>query len=335
MSIDAEVYAKALTANRTGRLLPPPLAGQPLAEFLDLPLLRGDESEHAGYVAAAQRPWPGAIAFYSSPEDSGFDLEVLATAPAVMGTLLEDLPAGPVGRMDRANRIVAALDGGELSSVTRLKLLGGANVAAIRNADGHWEVLQFEAAELLAPKTYALSGVLRGLAGTERAMRTPLVAGARFVLLDGAPARVDLAPGEVGLALNWRFGPAARDIGSDAYAARQHTFRGIGLRPLSPVHVRGRRSSGDLAITWIRRTRVGGDSWDGIEVPLGEDSECYEIDILDGADVRRTLTATTSAAVYSAADQIADFGAPPSSVSVHVYQIGAVWGRGEHAEATV
>jgi hypothetical protein len=57
--------------------------------------------------------------------------------------------------------------------------------------------------------------------------------------------------------------------------------------------VRGLRSAGDLAISWIRRTRLGGDSWDAAEVPLGEETERYEVDILDGPTVKRTLTATS------------------------------------------
>ena len=87
------------------------------------------------------------------------------------------------------------------------------------------------------------------------------------------------------------------------------------------MHVRGTRASGDLAITWVRRTRIGGDSWDAAEVPLAEDEERYEIDILDGPDVIRTLTATTPSATYTAADQTADFGAPQSSISLRIYQL--------------
>ena len=33
--------------------------------------------------------------------------------------------------------------------------------------------------------------------------------------------------------------------------------------------MRGSRSAGDLAIAWVRRTRVGGDSWDAAEVRGG------------------------------------------------------------------
>ena len=149
------------------------------------------------------------------------------------------LPAGATSRLDRATRVRVKLDQGALASVTELALLGGANAAAIQNDDGAWEVLQFQSAVLTAPATYTLTGFLRGQAGTEHAMRAPLAAGARFVLLDGAPARVDMTEDEIGLAYTWKCGPASRDIGSPHYLDVEHTFIGEGLKPLSPVHVRG------------------------------------------------------------------------------------------------
>ena len=303
--------------------------------FLDLPLLRGDEPPAAGYVAAAQSPWPGPVAFYRSPETSGFQLKAMALAPAVTGVTLDPLPLAATSRLDRATSVRVRLDSGALASVTELALLGGANLAAIRNAEGQWEVLQFLSAILTAPATYTLSGFLRGQAGTEHAMRAPLAAGARFVLLDGALARVDMTEDEVGLAFNWKCGPASRDIGSPNFVEVAHTFVGEGLKPLSPVHVRGSRSAGDLNLTWVRRTRAGGDSWDGVDVPLAEAEERYEIDILDGATVRRTLIATSPGATYTAAQQTADFGSPQSSVSLRICQISATRGRGTSRQATL
>ncbi len=78
------------------------------------------------------------------------------------------------------------LANGTLASVDDLRLLGGSNLAAIRNADGEWEVIQFREAVLIAPSTYRLSRLLRGQAGTAGAMRVAVAAGAPFVLLDGA-----------------------------------------------------------------------------------------------------------------------------------------------------
>src|SRR5262249_50006166 len=155
--------------------------------------------------------------------------------------------------------------------------------------------------------TYTLTGLLRGQGGTEHAMRAPLPAGARFVVLDGALARIDMTEDEVGLPFNWRCGPASRDLGSPNYSQLAHTFRGEGLKPLSPVHIRGTRMGGDLNLTWVRRTRIAGDSWDTIDVPVGEAGERYEIDILDGTTVKRILSTTAPTVTYTAAQQIADF----------------------------
>jgi SPP1 family predicted phage head-tail adaptor len=88
------------------------------------------------------------------------------------------------------------------------------------------------------------------------------------------------------------------------------------------------RFTGDLALSWVRRTRIGGDSWDSVEVPLAEETERYEVDILDGPDVVRTISSSTPSLTYTAAEQTADFGAPQSSLSLRVYQLSPVFGRG-------
>ena len=334
-SIEPGVYAQASQTGRTATSPAARAAGRPVAEFLDLPLLRGDEPDRAAYVAATQTPWPGGVAFYSSPGASGFELRSIATAPATTGTTQSPLAAGPTGRLDHASVLTVKLDSGELASVTMLQVLAGANTAAVRNADDEWEVLQFETAALIAPLTYELSGLLRGQAGTEGAMRPAVSAGARFVMIDAALTRVDLAPSEVGLPLNWRFGPASRDLGAESFDQRTHTFRGTGLRPLRPVHVRGARSGADLALSWIRQTRTGGDSWEAVEVPLGEEAERYEVDVLSGASVKRTLAVSGPSAVYTAAQQVADFGGAQSEVQVRISQVSVVWGRGAASIALV
>ena len=129
--------------------------------------------------------------------------------------------------------------------------------------------LQFQTADLVAPATYELSNLLRVQAGTDGAMDVSLPAGARFVFLDHALAPVDMSLDDIGLAFNWRFGPASRDIGHPSYVAPTHTFAGAGLRPYSPVHVRGSRDPAATSrITWTRRTRIGGDAWSAGDVPL-------------------------------------------------------------------
>ncbi len=94
--------------------------------------------------------------------------------------------------------------------------------------------------------------------------------------------------------------------------------------------------TGDLAIAWTRRTRIGGDQWEASDVPLGEAFERYALDILDGATVKRTLTVSSPAATYAAADQTADFGGPaPSPLSVRVAQVSEIFGPGQPCAATL
>lgn len=334
--LDPDIYSGAVpTVRPSSGGGPTVVVGQPLVVFLDLPLLRGDEPPYAGYVAAAQNPWPGAIAFYRSPESANFRLVAKVPAPAVTGVTLDPLPPAGTSRYDRASTVRVKLDQGALASVTELALLAGANAGAIENADGGWEVLQFQSAILIAASTYELSLFLRGQSGSEAAMRAPLAAGARFVLLDACVTTIDLAPGEIGLDYTWRCGPANRDIGNPSFVEVTHAFTGRGLTPLSPVHVRGARAGGDLTVSWVRRTRIGGDSWDSVDVPLAEETERYEIDILDGTTIKRTLASITPSITYTAAQQTADFGAPQPSIDLAVYQLSTVVGRGTPRAATV
>jgi hypothetical protein len=108
---------------------------------------------------------------------------------------------------------------------------------------------------------------------------------------------------------------------------------GNGLRPFAPVQLKAVRdpSSGDVQLSWIRRTRVGGDSWLN-EVPLGEETEEYDVLIVNGANVVRTIRVTSQGTLYTAAQQTADFGTPPASLAWRVAQVSRAYGRGVNAE---
>ena len=66
-------------------------------------------------------------------------------------------------------------------------------------------------------------------------------------------------------------------------------------------------------------------------MPLGEELEAYEVEILDGATVKRVLSTATTSAVYTAAEQTADWGAPlgpGDSLTVRIAQLGQLFGAG-------
>ncbi|MCP4034871.1 MAG: hypothetical protein GY734_26980, partial [Herbaspirillum sp.] len=74
---------------------------------------------------------------------------------------------------------------------------------------------------------------------------------------------------------------------------------------------------------------------DGVDVPTGEDTEAYEVDIMDGSTVKRTISIASETASYSAADQTTDGFTPGDVITVNIYQLSAVVGRGFVGVATV
>ena len=213
-------------------------------------------------------------------------------------------------------------------------MFGGANAAALQGPDGAREVIQFAEAELVGAGTYELSKLLRGQAGSEGAMNALLPAGAPFVLLDAHLIPVASGLDALDRALQLRVVAAGRDHGDASAVSLAVTPRATALKPLSPVHVSARRTAEGIALAWIRRTRIDGDGWTG-EVPLGEESERYAVDIVAGDDVVRTFETESPSALYAAADEIADFGTPQTSVTVRVAQISPTVGRGFVAEVTL
>lgn len=295
--------------------------GQPEFVLMNLPIA-GTSPGRNVHSAISADPWAGRYSIWSSPSDSGFVLRSVSGKRAVTGLLTQALSPGPEGRWDEANRIRLTLNHGELAGETLEQVLNGANAAAIRSAGGEWEIVQFANAELLAGGEWELSRLLRGQMGTDLAMRTGCAAGADLVLLDASLEEIELGELDVGLTLNWRAGPASDPVSDENHAAIAHVHRPLDLRPLSPVHLRAWRDEGDIALSWTRRARIGADDWDAAEIALDEASERYLVSILDPSGaVLRSFEAPAPSVVYSADDEIADFGAPVAEIAFAVAQI--------------
>lgn len=332
-SIDPEVFDLPLAPPKLKASTVPAAIGPVHALVLDLPSIDSVQPPVLSRLAVFADPWPGAVAAWESTDGLSYSRAGLALAPTLTGETLDDLPAGPTARWHNVSFRVQ-LYGGALSSVSDTVLFSGANAAAVQRADGAWDVVQFANVELVGDRTYLLSRLLRGQAGSEWAMAAPLAAGAPFVLLDANVVTIASGLDALERTLQLRVVAAGRDTGDPSALALTATPHATALRPLAPVHVKAKRDGSGVTFTWIRRTRIDGDTWEG-EVPLGEDSEAYVVDILDGGDVVRTLNASTSVALYAAVDELADFGAAQSSLNVRVTQLSATVGRGFTSEATL
>ncbi|TCT07615.1 baseplate multidomain protein megatron [Aquabacter spiritensis] len=333
-AIEPDVFETPARPAEDGPIGLPPAFGPPELLALDLPLLEAAEPVPLLHLAAFAAPWPGTLAVWRSADGASFEAVAAIGAPATLGTLLDDLAPGPVWRFDRSTRLRVRLDGGLLSGAAEIQVLDGANALALVAEGRDPEVLQFTEAELLEPSVFRLSGLLRGQAGTEAAGAALWPAGTRLVALDRALAVGASGLSAYGRSFLFRVGRADRDHGDAMVVQATATVGKRALMPLSPVHLSARRTAEGIALAFVRRTRADAD-WDAVEAPLGEASEAYRVEILDGAAVRRSFDLATPALLYPAALEAADFGAPLTSLTVRVAQMSAALGPGAFRTATL
>ena len=300
----------------------------PFPVFLDLPLLTGAEKPHVPHLAIAAQPWPGRMAIWSSATQAGFSLNTLIERPAFIGVTETVLPRGPSARWERGPALRVRMGSGNLTSAEELAVLAGANVLAIGDGSPeNWEIVQFRDAALVAPATFEIRHRLRGQLGTDGVMPESWLAGSFVVVLDSALKQIKLPQSARGLTRNYRIGDAARSYDAPGVVARSEAFDGIGLRPYSVCHLRKIGAAGsDVAINWIRRTRMDGDSWQSPEVPLGEEAERYRLRIRNGAALVREVQTSTPTWTYTAAMQGVD-GAGPATM-IEVAQLSSSFGAG-------
>ena len=300
--------------------------------LMDLPRFETGEVQSFARVAAFARPWRR-MALSVSGGTEGYDARAVLDQPAKIGALAAALPTGFAGRFNAAGSIDVTLPYGDLASASDLAVLNGANRIAIRCANGAWEVVGFATAQEVASKRWQLTRLLRGLAGTEDAMRAGAAEGAEVVVLDAGVVSMGLRGDERGLQLNWIIEAAGGQIsrvGPFAFAG--------GMRaetPLAPVHLRGVRQTQGVRLTWVRRGRVEADGWDAADIPLDEVSERYRVEILSGELVRRTMEVGEATCLYAASDEMSDFGAAQSALAIRVRQLGRAVPLGLAASATL
>ncbi|CUH80203.1 glycoside hydrolase/phage tail family protein [Tropicibacter naphthalenivorans] len=331
--IEPDVYT-ASEASEDSVALRPFIPAVPVTPFfMDLPLMTGDEVEHAPHLALTATPWPGSVAVYDAAQDSNYALNSLHAAKSVIGVTETPMLAAPHGVIDRGAPLQVRLASGTLQSLPDADFLGGGNLMAIGDGSpGGWELFQFRDVQLLEDGRWLLSHRLRGQAGTDGQILPVWPAGMYVVLLDGSAAQIDMPATQRRVNRHYRIGPARRPYDDPSYVHQEHAFDGNGLRPYSPAHLRAQDAGGDLSVAWIRRTRIDGDSWDSYEVPLAEDQEAYLVRVQQGETVIREVQTSTPDWTYTAAQQSSD--GLTGAFDIAVAQISGRYGPGPFARVT-
>lgn len=330
---EAAIYAPVSAPERLTTAAAATVFGRPSALLMDLAISQ-TSNPAAPWIAASAAPWPGSLALLRKTGAAAFTLDRIVESQATMGRSLMALPQGRRHLFDLATTIDVELAFGALASASEMEVLNSANIAAIGTMQTGFEVFQFCTAELIGPRTWRLSKLLRGQGGSDAEMLASRPAEQDFVLLNGAVVQAGMATVDALKPADWRIGPSQLDHGHASYLNMTTEAGGRGLRPLSPARLGLQRAGSDLQLSWIRRSRIDGDSWELESLPLGEASEAYRLRIYDGAAVKRSIDTAEPSYLYTAAAFAADFAVPPASITISVAQLSATTGEGAQTWGT-
>jgi hypothetical protein len=341
VSDDANIITSDATTDTTGytnsTAVRPPI--DTTSALLDIPILRDADNDSGFYAMVAPATdvaYPGAVLFKSS-DDVTYTRSVTAETAGVLGVAATVLGSGPVGVFDEMNSVTVNIGAGTAASVPRDSILNSTVNTWVIGA----EVIQARDATLVSPGVYTLTGLLRGLLGTEWAVGTHAADEVVAMPTESTVWRVPMNNSDLGIAKFWK----AVTVGRATSTATAETFtdNAVGLKPRAPVDVRfSRNAIGDIAITMQRRSRLSSRLIGamGVSCPLGEDSERFELDIYNSSftTVKRTLTSAPTAGsnpsfTYLAADQTTDFGGAQAIAYAKGYQLSGAVGRGYAAQA--
>jgi hypothetical protein len=343
---DISVYAPTTSPGVVYGAKPQALTPSTFAQLLqfNVPLLQDADGAPPGQIriytaaGASVAGWRGG-GIYRSTDMINWTDYAPAPSGANWGHALTAL-ADTVAKFstDHRNSVRVILVSGSTlpSSCAYIDLMSGANAALLGQ-----EIIQFQTVVDNEDGSLTLSDLVRSRRGTDWATGTHQV-GELFVLLQlGFIAAHALTLGEIGQSEGWKLVPFGSTVSQSASST--YKYLGYDLKPYAPINFESTPSGSDLAVSWVRRTRIGGLLIDGIDtVPLNEETEAYEAYVLPSAAARAafdpTLPATYTRAflgltapglTYTAAQMTADAFAPATStLYLVVFQISGVVGRG-------
>jgi len=300
-----------------GVVATPDWVSAPEGYALDIADFTGEGIRSGPLVGVIVNPF--ANTHIAEPSSAGVDL----AAPVRIGALLEGLPSGPVGRFDLANGVDILLPGVALAALSDADIFAGGNLLAIETPQG-WEILQAADIELVGVDTYRISRLLRGQYGTDHVLGFAVQAGARVVYLGQGWQDISLNADLRGNDIDFTLSASGRENTENFVLNYQANH----LRPLSPVHIKAARVDDTIDISWIRRTRIGGDDWASLDVSLGEESEVYEVKFLDEGVTVLVKDVTTTSLQIPITEMETLYGSPLGEITITVSQISQKYGRG-------
>jgi hypothetical protein len=264
-------------------------SGPTVLAVMDLPPLRSQDTSPGLYVAACgyASNWPGCYVDISR-DDVNFSQAMSVVGRTPIGTCTTALGNFFGGNVpDELNSVSVALADTSLSlsSVSYTSFVNGANAALVGS-----ELVYFRSATQTGPGQYTLTGLLRGLGGTEWAMGTH-VATERFVLLQSSTvSSLGINLTDIGGTLY--FETFLNNLLGQTPTGQTSVQPAVArVKPLSPWQLGAGHgssvSASDIVVQWLRRARVNTQWLSNTDVPLDESVESYLVSVHAGSALKR------------------------------------------------
>ncbi len=282
----------------------PWLVAPPDLVVLDLPAPFTNAQAPRPLIGAFANPWPRTIEVRLAER-----IVARLDRPMTYGRLVEALPVAPISRrLAQACMVEFATSDAPPAS----------GKAALYGPDGVMDVLTWSDATWVTSQTWRLEGVVRGYHGGAQGPAAPTATG--FVILDDALVPADLDPSLIGVTAEWT---AAPSVFPDLETRLEARFSASATLPWSPCHLQARRTQDGIQLSWVRRASGDGDSWGLPEVPSVVATDAYVVKVQSPLGVTlRSIEVEGPSYLYPASDELADFGAVQSEISLSICQRG-------------
>ena len=297
------------------------------------PLYKGDNTPRV-YLAVhgyGNPNWSGGNVYKSTDGGSTYNVVGSSFRESTIGMV--DSPLGDPTDYhvwDEVNTVDVELKTGQLQSKDELSVLNGANTAMIGS-----EMIAFKTATLIGTSVrgnniYRLSGLMRGLQGTEWVFDgVAHQAQELFILIDETLVRHEIAASEIRTVTKYKavtFGGTPANVDPTDY-----TIVSINMVPwkVACPHSTKDCTTRDFNVEWTPRSRACGDGLDDYtELEHDVDFGGWTIAVMDGLTEKRKWHVTTPYTKYTKAQQIEDWGSERISVTYNIAAMNRVYGTG-------
>ncbi len=270
------------------QIAPALVRAAPELVLIDGPDLPGHQTG-VPLIGVAAEPWPGRVNVVAGPDLTVLRDRARIDTPTEIGQLISALPAGPLGRWDHASVLDVILPGADLASLSTLAVLNGAGLLLVQG-DAGWELLAYQSAELVGEDHWQLSGLLRGLQGSQTSGAT---SGAVVIIVASGLIEASFASEEQGLPLLW-----AANQGQPV----SFTYDNLSGLPWRVGHLRATPLPRGWQVNWTRRGRDIANNW---TAPEALNDGLFKVELrVGGVVVEEQQVAIAAFTTATSADEV-------------------------------